>query len=339
MKKYLRVISAFILTLTLPVLASLNVSAGWVQNRNKSWTYINSYNQQVTGWSKINSIWYYFDSNGIMQTGWKYISGKWYYFNRSGAMQTGWQIVNRKWYFFNKNGAMQTGWIKSDNAFYYLNSDGSMKTGWFYDKNWYYFSINGPMKTGWIKSQGDWYYMNPDGTMKTGWLELDKQQYYLLPSGKMAIGFHTINNILCYFNEKGVLSTDEITKKYDYEQKVLNIINQIRREENLRELVFSTSNSRGAGIRAEEITLKFDHIRPNGSYWYTIFTELKQSPDGTGENIARNYYTPEAVVDAWMNSYEHRKNILNPDFRYIGISYLEKYSGETYWVQLFSTIS
>ncbi len=41
-----------------------------------------------------------------------------------------------------------------------------------------------------------------------------------------------------------------------------------------------------------------------------------------GENIAygtQAYASPRAMVKAWMNSPEHRANILNPEFRDIGV--------------------
>ena len=43
-----------------------------------------------------------------------------------------------------------------------------------------------------------------------------------------------------------------------------------------------------------------------------------------GENIAyggSHLGTPKAIVRAWMHSPEHRHNILNPDFRQIGIGF------------------
>jgi uncharacterized protein YkwD len=44
-----------------------------------------------------------------------------------------------------------------------------------------------------------------------------------------------------------------------------------------------------------------------------------------GENIAyggSDFGTPKAIVRAWMHSPEHRHNILNPDFREIGIGFV-----------------
>ena len=72
-------------------------------------------------------------------------------------------------------------------------------------------------------------------------------------------------------------------------------------------------------------------MRPNGESWDTAVT-VKWSY--IGENIAMGYPTPEAVMNGWMNSDGHRKNILNGDFTKIGIGVCSS-RGAMYWVQLF----
>ena len=42
-----------------------------------------------------------------------------------------------------------------------------------------------------------------------------------------------------------------------------------------------------------------------------------------GENIAAGYSTPEQVVQGFMNSPEHRANILNPNYHDIGVGLLQ----------------
>ena len=51
-----------------------------------------------------------------------------------------------------------------------------------------------------------------------------------------------------------------------------------------------------------------------------------------GENIAIGYATPEAVVNAWMNSPGHRANILNPSYTQLGVGYV---ADGSYWTQEF----
>lgn len=56
-----------------------------------------------------------------------------------------------------------------------------------------------------------------------------------------------------------------------------------------------------------------------------------------GENVAAGYRTPAAVVQGWMNSSGHCKNILNPAFTDLGVGYV---SGGAvfnhFWTQVFA---
>jgi hypothetical protein len=59
-----------------------------------------------------------------------------------------------------------------------------------------------------------------------------------------------------------------------------------------------------------------------------------------GENLAVGYRTAAEVVAAWMKSPGHRANILNPDFREIGVAYWKAANdipNDTYWVQEFGS--
>lgn len=55
----------------------------------------------------------------------------------------------------------------------------------------------------------------------------------------------------------------------------------------------------------------------------------------SGENVAWNQRTPEAVVTAWMNSPGHRANILRSSFKSIGVSMVS--SNGPYWCQQFGS--
>jgi uncharacterized protein YkwD len=69
----------------------------------------------------------------------------------------------------------------------------------------------------------------------------------------------------------------------------------------------------------------------DGQAGYTGWTAI-------GENIAAGYPTAEEVVAGWMNSPDHRANILSPKFTEIGIGVS---SGDgtfgTYWAEEFGT--
>lgn len=55
----------------------------------------------------------------------------------------------------------------------------------------------------------------------------------------------------------------------------------------------------------------------------------------TGENIAAGQPDPSSVVGAWMNSADHRANILGTRYRGLGVGYATGSCYRTYWVQIF----
>jgi uncharacterized protein YkwD len=56
---------------------------------------------------------------------------------------------------------------------------------------------------------------------------------------------------------------------------------------------------------------------------------------GWAENIAYGYRTPEAVMNGWMGSEGHRRNILNCDLTTLGVGVAKARDGTLYWTQDF----
>ncbi len=82
------------------------------------------------------------------------------------------------------------------------------------------------------------------------------------------------------------------------------------------------------------------HNSPSGRDPWTFFKEVGYRYLFAGENLARDFSSPEAVVSAWMASSTHRENILNPKYQEIGISVVDGTIGgaeTTLVVQLFGT--
>lgn len=59
---------------------------------------------------------------------------------------------------------------------------------------------------------------------------------------------------------------------------------------------------------------------------------------GVGENIAAGQRTPQQVVNAWMASPGHRRNILNCRYRSTGIGTAHGGTYGVYWTQKFGTV-
>ncbi|APY89773.1 RNA polymerase [Streptomyces alfalfae] len=78
----------------------------------------------------------------------------------------------------------------------------------------------------------------------------------------------------------------------------------------------------------------FDHTSPDGTDPGDRITAAGYRWSTYGENIARGQQTPAAVMDSWMNSSGHRANILNCDFKELGIG-IHRASGGPWWTQAF----
>jgi uncharacterized protein YkwD len=108
----------------------------------------------------------------------------------------------------------------------------------------------------------------------------------------------------------------------------LCLLNVERRRHHLPPLRSSTDLRRMARSFAKEMVSEhfFDHTAPNGT---TFRQRVKRSRYvkrarrySAGENIGTgtpDMATPRQMVDAWMHSPGHRRNILDPKFRDIGI--------------------
>lgn len=137
---------------------------------------------------------------------------------------------------------------------------------------------------------------------------------------------------LCVGNVQPVMAADtkNVTGICDYDQayEVLKIVNQKRKSAGVQELIMDQDLLNVAMMRAAECVVSFDHVRPNGSSCLSI-------DKISGENIAMGYRSPEYVMNAWMNSSGHKKNIMNANYKSIGIGCLYQ-NGKYYWVQSFS---
>lgn len=76
----------------------------------------------------------------------------------------------------------------------------------------------------------------------------------------------------------------------------------------------------------------FSHTSPTYGSPFDMMRDFGVSYKSAGENIAQGQRTPQEVVNAWMNSEGHRKNILSGNFTHIGVGY-EK-TGH-HWTQMF----
>lgn len=83
----------------------------------------------------------------------------------------------------------------------------------------------------------------------------------------------------------------------------------------------------------------FDHESQDGTTPFERMTAAGYDWSAAAENIAAGQATPEAVMEAWMNSAGHKANILNCNLTELGVGYAAGSGADygTYWVQDFGT--
>ena len=119
-----------------------------------------------------------------------------------------------------------------------------------------------------------------------------------------------------------------------YAIQVVKLVNQERAKKGLKELKLLPKLSSASEIRVKETARVWDHNRPNGSSFSTVFNDVGLKWSSIAENIAYGQWDPTSVMNSWMNSDSHRKSILNSDYQYIGVGVYES-NGVIYWEQLF----
>ena len=132
-----------------------------------------------------------------------------------------------------------------------------------------------------------------------------------------------------------VLNIPQISQSVlSYESEVIRLVNEVRRENGLKALTANWELSRVARYKSQDMLNKgyFSHTSPTYGTPFQMIKALGLSFRTAGENIARGYSTPQAVVNGWMNSSGHRANILNASYTQIGVGYVAQ---GNYWTQMF----
>ncbi len=121
-----------------------------------------------------------------------------------------------------------------------------------------------------------------------------------------------------------------------FEQQVLVLVNQQRALHGLAPLAYDSrldlASERHNQVQAATRSMAHSGIGdgdPGSRIRATGFT------GAWGENVATGQLTPEQVVSEWMASPGHRRNILDPNYRRLGVAYGQAADGRTYWAQSF----
>ncbi len=105
-------------------------------------------------------------------------------------------------------------------------------------------------------------------------------------------------------------------------ERLFSAVNVKRAEAGLGALVLDQRLSRAAALKAQDMFAKsyWAHNSPDGKTPWEFVTAAGYRYRVAGENLAKNFSTSNAVVDAWMASSTHRDNVMRPDYKDIGFA-------------------
>lgn len=101
--------------------------------------------------------------------------------------------------------------------------------------------------------------------------------------------------------------------------------NHERIKQGLPELAVDASLTKAANLKAKDMFARqyWAHNAPDGTQPWKWMTDSGYNYDYAGENLARNFTTNGGVMTAWMNSPEHKDNILGPHYTNVGFAVVD----------------
>ncbi len=128
-----------------------------------------------------------------------------------------------------------------------------------------------------------------------------------------------------------------ISAAKNIESQVIQLTNQERAKNGLKPLAADWQLSRVARYKSADMRDKnyFSHTSPTYGSPFTMMKNFGINYRSAGENIAAGQRTASEVVQSWMNSPGHRKNILSPTYTHIGVGHASGGSYGHYWTQMF----
>jgi uncharacterized protein YkwD len=154
----------------------------------------------------------------------------------------------------------------------------------------------------------------------------------------MVASFVTLRNISMQTNNVLGFATDISPSR------VIELTNNQRQSSGLSTLTYNNQLAVAAAAKAQDMIAKgyWAHFGPSGETPWGFILSSGYQYEYAGENLAKNFMDSGSVVNAWMASETHRANILNNNYKEIGVAILNgNLSGEdtTLVVQMFGSKS
>lgn len=103
---------------------------------------------------------------------------------------------------------------------------------------------------------------------------------------------------------------------------IVSLTNEARASVGADPVALQENLNEAARLKAEDMLEQqyFDHYGPNGETPWQWFHAAGYRYTYAGENLASNFTDAESLHQAWMNSQTHRENIVNANYRDMGLA-------------------
>lgn len=108
----------------------------------------------------------------------------------------------------------------------------------------------------------------------------------------------------------------------EQQTKLITLTNQVRVQKGLPPLAVDARLMRSATTRAEDMLTKqyFSHVSPDGHRLSYFLTRAGYPYRTAGENLALGFSDADGAMNGWLKSPTHYANLVDPDFKEIGIA-------------------
>lgn len=115
----------------------------------------------------------------------------------------------------------------------------------------------------------------------------------------------------------GVLGSQDLTNA-----SLLASANKVRTNDGEKPLVANARLDAAAAEKASDMIAKnyWAHDAPDGTQPWHWIDSVGYSYAAAGENLAKGFDTPSAVTKAWLESPEHRENVLSSNYSEVGFA-------------------
>lgn len=123
----------------------------------------------------------------------------------------------------------------------------------------------------------------------------------------------------------------------EMETEIFRLLNAERTKAGLPPVKLNTLYHACAEVRAEECSVTWNHVRPNGKDFSSVFEELNLIPYGysVAENLGRKFTSADSLHKAWVDSPAHYSNMMLPDVTEVAIAVYADDSGTLHACELF----